>query len=245
VHLQQDDDAPTIEFQVIDSGIGIAPEELGKVFRPFVQAGRTESDSTPGTGLGLAICRRLAELLGGQIAVESQMGHGTTFFVQLPVGPLNDVPLVELAQPNEGVVQPCDDPTEPASLHGRILLAEDGPDNQRLINFILRRAGAEVVTVDNGAKAIDAVEQSNQLGQPFDLVLMDMQMPVLDGYDATRHLRRAGSHLPIIALTAHAMSKDRQLCLDAGCDDYASKPIDRKAFLSLVGRYLASAVASN
>jgi CheY-like chemotaxis protein len=119
----------------------------------------------------------------------------------------------------------------------RILLAEDGPDNQRLITFFLEKTGAEVTVAANGQTAYDLVWTAHTMGAPFDVVLMDMQMPVLDGYSAARKLRNAGYPGPIIAITAHAMKADRDRCLSAGCDDYTTKPIDRATLLSLVAQY--------
>jgi CheY-like chemotaxis protein len=124
-------------------------------------------------------------------------------------------------------------------LDGCILLAEDGPDNQRLIAHILRKAGAEVAVAENGQVAFDLALAAWQAGNPFDVILMDMQMPVMDGYQATQELRRAGYGGPIIALTAHAMMEDRQRCLDAGCNDYTTKPINRAVLLECVAKYLA------
>jgi CheY-like chemotaxis protein len=123
-------------------------------------------------------------------------------------------------------------------LPGRILLVEDGPDNQRLITFLLRKAGMEVSVAENGQVAIQAVEQAIARGTTPDLILMDMQMPVLDGYEATRQLRTRGWKGPIVALTAHAMKEDRQACLDAGCDDYLTKPIRRPELLAAIAKYL-------
>ena len=121
----------------------------------------------------------------------------------------------------------------------RILFAEDGPDNQRLIAFLLRKAGADVTVVDDGQKAVEHVIQEGEADGSFDLILMDMQMPVMDGYEATQKLRAMGYRGPIVALTAHAMKEDRQKCLDAGCDDYLAKPVDRHALLQQVSKYTA------
>jgi CheY-like chemotaxis protein len=123
-------------------------------------------------------------------------------------------------------------------LSGRILLAEDGPDNQRLFAHLLRKAGADVTLADNGELACQAFADANARGEPYDVVLMDMQMPVLDGYAATGRLRAAGCDVPILALTAFAMTGDREKCLQAGCTDYLTKPIDRAVFLPMVDRYI-------
>jgi CheY-like chemotaxis protein len=120
----------------------------------------------------------------------------------------------------------------------RVLLVEDGPDNQRLIKYTLKKYGAEVTVAGNGQEALDIVGSAKRNGESFDVILMDMQMPVLDGYQATRYLREQGYQGAIVALTAHAMSDDRQKCLDAGCDDYTTKPIDREILLAKVAQYV-------
>ena len=195
-----------------------------------------------GTGLGLAISKRLAESLGGDIRASSVLGQGSTFSVTVRAGSLDGGKLVhDVAEPAvETIVAEAATGTQ-ASLHNRrILLAEDGPDNQRLIGYILNRAGAEVTLADNGQEAFDLATAANAVGREFDVILMDMQMPVLDGYEATGKLRQAGYRGPIIALTAHAMSGDRDKCLRAGCDDYATKPVDRNQLISLIAQYAAA-----
>ncbi|MGC4005662.1 MAG: response regulator [Pirellulales bacterium] len=127
----------------------------------------------------------------------------------------------------------------------RILLAEDGPDNQRLISYVLQRAGAEIVVADNGWIALNVAREAMQRGEPFDCVLMDVQMPVMDGFQATQELRRERYRGPILALTANAMSNDRKLCLDAGCDDYATKPIERRKLLEMIERHVVAARAAS
>ncbi len=186
----------------------------------------------------MTISKRLAEKLGGDITVQSTPGEGSSFTVTVATGPLDGIKL--LANPTEARL-PTESDEKPAAsrakLDCRVLLAEDGPDNQRLIAFLLKKAGAEVALADNGQIAYDLAVAAQNEGTPFDVILMDMQMPVMDGYDATGRLRKAGYTRPIIALTAHAMSTDRDKCLHAGCDDYMAKPVDHKKLISLVAEY--------
>jgi CheY-like chemotaxis protein/HPt (histidine-containing phosphotransfer) domain-containing protein len=173
-------------------------------------------------------------MLGGEIAVESLPGRGSSFTLSVGTGPLDGVAMLERFQDSDAPPAPAEE--APARIVGRILLAEDGADNQRLLSTHLRKAGAAVTLVDNGRAAVEAA-----LASPFDLVFMDMQMPELDGYAATAALRRAGYRGPIVALTAHAMSTDRDKCLAAGCTDYLTKPVRRCNLLAAAERHLPAA----
>ncbi|QDU80012.1 Sensor protein TorS [Polystyrenella longa] len=243
IHLRQSENAAgdaQLEFSIVDTGIGIAAENLGNVFIPFTQADGSTTRKFGGTGLGLAICKRLVEHLGGELDVTSEVGEGSIFTFSVATGSLAGVPMVhqrEAVQSNQRSQSKMKWSSD--ALQGmKILLAEDGPDNQRLISFILRKAGAEVILAPNGEIARELALQSTRDDEDeIDVVLMDMQMPVLDGYSAARLLREAGYTRPIIALTAHAMSHDRQKCLDAGCDDYTIKPINREELIELLAGY--------
>ena len=246
--IQSKAGAPLLRFDVIDTGMGMSRAEIDRLFVPFVQLKSATVSQMQGTGLGLAISKRLAELLGGTITVTSTPGIGSKFSVTVETGPLQGVEMLDRLEEVTSARTEIKRMTIPAAtrLHGRILLAEDGPDNQRLICFLLKKAGAEVTVVENGQVALDKITQrisrtdggQDRDEKPFDVILMDMQMPVLDGYEATRRLRQMGYTGPIIALTAHAMSTDREKCLRAGCDDYTTKPIAQAALLEMVARYM-------
>jgi signal transduction histidine kinase/HPt (histidine-containing phosphotransfer) domain-containing protein/ActR/RegA family two-component response regulator len=222
-----------VKVDVRDTGIGMTREQISNLFQAFVQADVSMTRRYGGSGLGLVISRRLAEILGGELAVTSELGRGSTFSLTVDGGPLADAPMRHGLTEAMLVTYAQAAPTNEITLRGKILLAEDGVDNQQLLTMHLTMAGAEVVVVPNGREAVEKVK-----AEPFDLVLMDMQMPELDGYQATSQLRRLGYKLPIIALTAHAMSGDRAKCLDAGCTDYLTKPIDREVLLRSVDGYL-------
>lgn len=216
-----------LRIEVRDTGIGMTPDQLAGVFEAFVQADDSITSRFGGTGLGLSISRKLVQLMGGEIIARSEKDQGSSFTIKLPIG----IPESEIELDDPGMIwdqlrqtrldQSRSSPLKRIALDGvRILIADDSPDNQRLFGHHLRKAGAHVTVADDGSHAIEVCEC-----QPFDLVLMDMQMPVLGGLEATEQLRARGHTLPIIALTANAMAEDRQRCLDAGCDEYLSKPI--------------------
>ena len=230
----------SLRFEVADSGIGMTPEQLAKLFQPFTQADASTTRKYGGTGLGLTISKRLARLLGGDIAVASEPGVGSTFTFTLDGGPRDGIELLRNFTADQLASAAGAESGDDVRLRGRILLAEDGEDNSDLIGTHLRRAGAEVTIAVNGRLAVEAALAAQAAGAPFDLVLMDMQMPELDGYGATRALREAGLTLPVIALTANAMAEDRLKCLAAGCTDYLSKPIARAVLLNTVARHLRS-----
>ena len=241
VRLQKNEDGCRLCFDVTDTGIGMNGKQIGQLFQPFTQVDSSSTRRFGGTGLGLCISKYLVEALGGDIHVRSTPGEGSTFSVTIDPGPLDETRMIRNAQ--EALLkQPRPAPATPADigrLHGRVLLAEDGLDNQRLIATLLQKAGVHVTTVDNGQLAVEAALDERESGRPFDLILMDMQMPVMDGYEATRQLRHLEYSAPIVALTAHAMVEDCQKCLDAGCNDYASKPISRQKLLATVATWLS------
>ncbi len=239
-------DEPRLEFDVVDSGVGMTPEQTHRLFQAFSQADATTTRRFGGTGLGLVISKRLAEMLGGDVTVaDTKAGVGSTFRLTLSIGSLADAKLVYAYGGPASLVRERPAIRQEAfseRLAGRrILLAEDGVDNQRLIAFVLHKSHAEVVSVENGQMAVAEALAAVESGRPFDVVLMDMQMPVMDGYQAVALLRAKGYRRPIVALTAHAMSGDRQRCVASGCDDYASKPIDRAALIEQIAAWAANA----
>ncbi len=184
--LDAETDEPKMQFEVVDTGIGMTEEQIAKLFIPFNQADTSTTRNFGGTGLGLAISKRLAEQFGGNITVQSTPGEGSTFTVTVKTGPLDGVELLDNPTESQVSTDPDKEPTAPKTkLDCRVLLAEDGPDNQRLIAFLLKKAGAEVTVAENGQVAHDLALAARDEGTPFAVVLMDMQMPVMDGYDAT------------------------------------------------------------
>ncbi|MDY7010167.1 MAG: response regulator [Planctomycetota bacterium] len=226
-------DTPAVEIKVVDTGIGIASKDLVRLFLPFVQVDASTSRKYDGSGLGLAITHHIVTLMGGELTARSTPGEGSAFTITIPTGNLDGVSMLD--QPEEVVAgQPRSGEgfSSDALSDKRILLAEDGEDNMRLIKAILNKAGAEVVVAENGRIAVDLA-----MREPFDVILMDMQMPKMDGYQATSYLRSGGYSGKIIALTAHAMASDRERCLSAGCDDYLTKPINRQHLVATIAEH--------
>ncbi len=231
-----------LKFEVCDTGIGMTPEQADKVFERFEQADSTTTRRFGGTGLGLAISYKLAELLGGGITVTSEVGKGSTFITTIDPGDVTDVEFTETPEKFMGLEEDTSAlDIESGRLQAHILLADDGKDNQRLISYRLRQAGALVTLANNGLEALELAMKAWEEQKPYDLIFMDMQMPEMDGYTATSHLREKGYKGPVIALTAHTMATDRAKCLASGCDDYSSKPINLPELLSLAESYIEKA----
>lgn len=227
--LQDQESGSLVRFEVHDTGIGIAADKLDLIFKPFVQSDASVTRRYGGTGLGLAICRRIAESLGGELTVNTVIGQGSVFTATVSTGDLHGVRMIEMPTPALTSEVPLE-PTKRGNLDGvTILVVDDMETNRRLVSMFLERAGATVASVENGALAVDAVENGN-----FQIVLMDMQMPVMDGYTATMLLRQRGYDRPIIALTAHAMRGDREKCEIAGCSGYVSKPVNMDILIDTV-----------
>ncbi|WP_339686351.1 ammonium transporter [Gimesia maris] len=244
-------DNPLLEFKIRDTGIGMTAEQIAMLYQPFVQADSSTTRKFGGTGLGLAISKRLAEMLGGDLTCESVPGEGTVFTLTIGIGNPETLKFHENPQDEFRQIPVIQqDPELPAGDSETrnlgpctVLLAEDGVDNQRLISMLLKKEKAHVVLAENGDIAVRRALNAEQQGKPFDVILMDMSMPVLDGYGATRKLRELGIETPIIALTAHAMTGDRQKCIDAGCSDYATKPVNREKLRNIILKYRSRAQA--
>jgi signal transduction histidine kinase/CheY-like chemotaxis protein len=234
--LPRTPDRHWMRFDVIDTGIGIAPDKLESIFDAFVQADNSVTREYGGTGLGLAISRHIARTLGGDLSVQSELGKGSVFTATIDIGSLEGVAVLNVP-PADGLAapQPEERPEDVSMSHRQVLLVDDGSTNRKVISLFLRKAGADVTTAENGQIGVQlAVER------PFDVILMDMQMPVMDGYTATRRLRQLGLKTPIIALTAHAMSQDKEKCLQAGCTAYLSKPVNSQLLLRTIADAMAS-----
>lgn len=235
-----------LTIRVTDTGIGLSPEQLDRLFKPFSQADSSVTRQYGGTGLGLAICKELVELMGGRIGVESEPGKGSSFFFTLRLTEAADISAGDTAA-TSGVAEESAGADAAHALQtyagSRVLIVEDNAINQEIAQLMLQNVGMKVDMAENGREAIAIVRQA----APYDLILMDMQMPVMGGEEATRRLREMGklpefrwlAHVPIIAMTANAMHEDRQHCLEAGMDDYLAKPFDPAALSAILLRWLS------
>ena len=233
VSLEELDGKAFIRFDVEDTGIGVAADKQEAIFESFEQVDGGSTRKYSGTGLGLAITKQLANLLGGELTLTSEAGKGSVFSLVIPAGlDVKSQPFLDrhslVDEPDKKQEQP-----DESRFSGRVLVAEDSLTNQMLIKLLLEKMGFEVTIVVDGNQVVQKA-----LSQAFDLILMDIQMPNMNGYEATKTLRRKEITTPIVALTAHAMKGDKEKCISAGCDDYLSKPIDRRELLKLIYRYL-------
>ena len=236
VSTERIDENDFIRFDVEDTGIGIPEEKQRTIFDAFTQADGSTTRQFGGTGLGLTITKQLTQLLGGSISLKSTPGKGSTFTILLPIGvELDEMPLINRYDIIEDIIEsPQDEARNTETQHEalKILVAEDAPANQALIRILLERLGHRVRIAENGLKAIEAMQTDS-----FDIILMDMMMPEMNGYDATKKLRQDGYTLPIIALTANAMKNDDHKCREAGCNEYISKPIDRNRLMEILEKF--------
>ena len=223
-----------VRIEVHDSGAGIDAETQARLFKPFTQADESTTRRFGGTGLGLSICRELALLMGGNVGVDSKPGSGSCFWAELPLPRPAAVEATEAA-----TKPPAFDPVE--RLKGaRVLMVEDNAVNMLIAVAMLDRWKVQVEQASDGRQAVEAVERAAARNEPFDAVLMDLQMPVMSGYEATRQLRKmgCGRHLPVIALTAAALVSEREQAMDAGMDDFLTKPIDADKLCTTLARWV-------
>lgn len=223
----------SISFRVSDTGIGMTQEQVGGLFSPFMQADSSTTRRYGGTGLGLSLSKRLAEKLGGSIQVQSEYGRGSTFTLAIPTGPLHDVLEITNKTEVQSKPEPVPEFTGIGKFTGHILLAEDNETIQQLLSLFLRKMGATVTVAGSGLVAVQYARQFH-----YDLVFMDMQMPVMSGTEAVERLRQIGYTQPIVALTANATVEDKMACLAAGCNDFLAKPISRDQLYVLTAKYL-------
>ena len=239
--VRQDEQAHyQLAIELADTGVGIDAADLEQIFEPFHQA-HGAAARYGGTGMGLAVSRQIAELLGGELSVQSERGRGSRFCLTLPLGEECPelVAVEDWQERREASRLVCADSAGHYDLSRlRVLVVEDGRDNQRILRFLLEQAGAHVLVADNGHAGLSSALAAQRAKKAYDLILMDMQMPVMDGWEATQALRERGIQTPIIALTAFAMTGDRKRCLDAGCSAYLSKPIDTNALFATIGELL-------
>ncbi len=225
-----------VRFEVIDTGIGMTKEQMGRLFQEFMQADSSVTRRFGGTGLGLAISKRLTEALGGEIDVDSEPGKGSTFHFCVATGDIENITLLtgeELAKKYSSIDRTTKSGLSTWFKPARVLITDDTPANRQLAGLVLRKAGLIVDEAENGAIAVEKASE-----HAYDLLLMDMQMPVMDGFTATRTLRLQGLKTPVLAFTANVTEQDRQLCVASGCTGFLTKPINIDLLLSTIAEYL-------
>jgi signal transduction histidine kinase/ActR/RegA family two-component response regulator len=226
-------------FEVSDTGVGVAADAQARLFQPFTQADPSLTRRHGGTGIGLALCKRIVDRLGGTIGMQSQQGIGSIFWFQVPLQRLDESKLkAKPAAPVTPAAEPVpQEPPQAPARSGSVLIVEDNLVNQKVASRLVQAAGYKTDVVGNGQLAVDAFEKTT-----YDAILMDCQMPVMDGYQATAEIRsrqQNGQHIPIIAVTAHAMEGDRERCLNAGMDDYLTKPISKVQLHATLEKWLS------
>jgi CheY-like chemotaxis protein len=226
-----------LRFFVRDTGVGFPQEKADQMFESFRQLDMSKTRPFEGSGLGLAISTQLARMLGGELEARGEEDVGATFTFSLPIGSLTTRQRVPTGR---RIIPSTPSPMSRARLKGHILVVDDNPDVRRLITESLRAAGADVIGLETGVAALERVRDDDDLKHPFDAIIMDVHMPGLDGLETTRVLRRRGYDGAIIAVTARAMSSDREECLEAGCTDYLTKPVDLGTLQRVLSNYVAT-----
>lgn len=222
-------------IEVADNGIGIPAGQQEKIFESFSQADGSATRKYVGAGLGLAITKQLVGLLGGKLHVTSEEGKGSLFSLLIPVGMDVTEPSLLAQHPTSRCGEDDSGQADPTTFSGKVLIVEDIKTNQTLIKLLFAKMGLDITLADDGVQALQKTSS-----QSFDLILMGIQMPNMNGYEAAKAIRQQGDKTPIVALTANAMNGDVQKCISAGCDDYLSKPIDPKKLMAKTAQYLPS-----
>ncbi len=226
-----------LKIDVQDTGIGMNANQIERIFEAFVQADTTITRRFGGTGLGLAISKKIAVALGGDVTVTSHLGAGSTFTAQIDIGDIGDTPLVTFQEYLESAKEQDRNSNASSQLYlgpKKILIVDDGDTNRKLVRLILKRAGCKVSEAANGREGVEKA-----MAGDFDLILMDMQMPILDGYQATKQLRKLGYDRPIIALTANVLTEDEKKCQEYGCSGFLPKPLNIDRLIQTIADQLS------
>jgi signal transduction histidine kinase/DNA-binding NarL/FixJ family response regulator len=242
VSCKIDDLLDTTQLRIVveDTGIGITPEQIENIFSPFTQVATSEDRRAGGSGLGLDISSRMARMLNGDLSVESNLGRGSQFTLTLDVGRSSDIDWVDAAELEDLEATPLEETGETDSLlkGASLLIVEDGEHNRRILEYLLEEAGATVYSATDGLGGVAAVQAAREQNNDFDVILMDIQMPRMNGIEATEQLRSMGVETPIIALTAYALARDQENCLAAGCTDYVAKPFVASDLKRIIAKHL-------